>query len=54
MAVKKYVAVRMGVIYDSPGDQQERGRLSVMPQLLAGSARAGCGVGGSKGVKGGK
>jgi hypothetical protein len=23
--------MRLGVIYDSPGDQQERGRLDVMP-----------------------
>jgi hypothetical protein len=30
MAVKKYVAVRLGVIYGSPGNQSERGRLDVM------------------------
>ncbi len=30
MAVKKYVAARLVVIYDSQGDQQERGRLDVI------------------------
>jgi hypothetical protein len=32
MAVKKDVAMRLGVIYESPGDQQKRGRLDVMPR----------------------
>ncbi len=32
MAVKQYVAVQLGVIYDSPGDQWKRGRLDVMKQ----------------------
>ncbi len=25
--------MRLGVIYDSPGDQKERGRVEVMPQV---------------------
>jgi hypothetical protein len=33
MAVKKYIAVWLGVIYYSLGDQQERARLEVLPRL---------------------
>jgi hypothetical protein len=33
MAVKKCIAIRLGVIYDSPGNQEERRRFDVMPSL---------------------
>jgi hypothetical protein len=36
MAVKKDVAVRPGVIYDSPGDQEERGRLAAVGGRVGG------------------
>jgi hypothetical protein len=39
MAVKKDVAVRLGVIYVSSGDQQERGMLHCMPRLQSEAPR---------------
>ncbi len=30
MAIKKCVAARLGVVYDSPGEQEERGRVDII------------------------